>query len=170
MKKFTILFLSLSISLFSCSNDSDNNISADIVGTWIGVDVNYTGSTTTKFQGENVTANFIGEAYDVDYTLTFLENPNTFVSDGSYNIELTTTIDGQTQVDNSENLEFLSGGSWIKVGNQLSVVEDGETIILTIKELTETSMTLTAVEVEEIIDQGIAFSSTVNIVVTYIRQ
>ncbi|MEM5566856.1 hypothetical protein WNY78_17170 [Psychroserpens sp. AS72] len=131
-KKLNFLFIALALVLTACSGDDDSsptNTSGDLLGTWIGQDVDYTGNSSKTVQGQSFDATFVGEAYDVDYTLTFTENPNEVLSDGSYSIELTTTSLGQTQVDNVENLEFLSNGTWSRTGNELTVVNDGEHLL-----------------------------------------
>lgn len=162
-----------SLALTSCSSDDGNggsNTSGDIVGVWIGQDVDYTGSSTTEFQGQSIVADFVGEAYDVDYTLTFSEDPNEVVADGSYSIELTTTVAGQTQVDTVEDLEFLNDGTWSRSGDELTVVSNGETSVLTIVELTDTMLRLATSETEEVTEQGVSITTVVDVEVIYTRQ
>ncbi|WAC02634.1 hypothetical protein N7U66_02810 [Lacinutrix neustonica] len=116
MKKLNVLLIALFLVLSACTSDDDTTdapiASESILGTWIGQDVDYTGASTTTGQGQSINSTFVGEAYDVDYTLTFTEDPNQVVSNGSYSIELTTTTLGQTQTNTVENLEFLGNGSW----------------------------------------------------------
>jgi hypothetical protein len=172
MKKLNILFIAFAFILASCSSDDDSSsdTSGDLVGTWIGQDVDYSGSTVTEIPGQdNLVADFVGEAYDVDYTLTFSENPNELVSEGSYSIELTTTTLGQTQVDNVENLEVLSDGTWSRTGDQLTIVSNGETSTGTILELTDTSLIVEINEVQDISQQGFTITTTVNAITTFTR-
>lgn len=173
MKKLSLLFIVFALT--SCSSDDidssgNGNIYGDILGTWIGVDVNYSGSTVTEIIGEpSLTADFVGEAYDVDYTLTFSENPNELVSEGSYSIELTTTTLGQSQTDNVEDLEFLNDGAWDRAGDQLTIVSNGETSVGTILELTDTSLILEIDEVQDISQQGFVINTTLNVIATFTR-
>ena len=172
MKKLNVLFIALALVLVSCSDDDTPNpsdTSGNLIGTWIGQDVDYTGSSSTTVQGQSFDATFVGEAYDVDYTLTFTENPNEVISDGSYSIELTTTALGQTQVDNLENLEFLSNGTWSQSGNVLTVVTDGEASDATIIQLTDTMLVLQIIDSQTAVEQGIEVSSVVNATVTYTK-
>ncbi len=173
MKKLNLLFIALALVLTSCSSDdgdSSGDISGDIVGTWIGQDVDYSGSTVTQIPGsDDLVADYVGEAYDVDYTLSFSENPNELVSEGSYSIMLTTTTLGQTQVDNLENLEFLSDGTWNKVGDQLTIVSNGETSTGTIIELTNTSLIIEQNQVQDVSQQGFTIITTVNAITTFTR-
>jgi uncharacterized lipoprotein YehR (DUF1307 family) len=61
LKKTTILFAFIAAFSFnSCSDDDDNlTTSGDIVGTWTGVDVNYTAETVTSIQGQSITSDTI---------------------------------------------------------------------------------------------------------------
>ncbi|CAH8283137.1 lipocalin-like protein [Mariniflexile fucanivorans] len=170
MKKITILFIALALALSSCSSDDSLDISGDLVGTWIGVDVDYTGSTETTVSGEKIKATFVGEAYDVDYSLVFTENPNEVVSDGSYSVKLTTKYNGETEVSNTENLTFLSSGSWNKSGNKLTIEDDNETTTATILELTDTTLKIAISQTENISEQGLTFKYDVKVIATYIRQ
>jgi hypothetical protein len=173
MKKLNYLFIVLALVLTACSSDDDSNppgdTSGDLIGTWIGQDVDYTGSSSTTVQGQSFDATFVGEAYDVDYTLTFTENPNEIISDGSYSIELTTTALGQTQVDNVENLEFLNSGTWTQSGNMLTVISEGNESEATILQLTDTMLVLELIDSQTVVQEGIEVSSTINATVTYTR-
>lgn len=174
MKKLNYLFIALALVLTACSGDDDggnpSDTSGDILGTWIGQDVDYTGTSSTSVQGQSINSTFVGEAYDVDYTLTFTENPNEVVSDGSYSIELTTTALGETFTENVENLEFLNSGAWSRSGNQLTITDNGEDTVATIVELTSTMLVLEVSETESVSEQGIDVSTNIDVVVTYTRQ
>ena len=172
-KKTTILFAFIAaLSFNSCSDDSDSDFdtSGDLIGVWQGVDVDYSGNTVTSFAGQSETSDFVGEAYDVDYTITFTEDPNNVVSDGSYSVELTSTTLGQTNTQNFENLEFLENGSWSKSGNQLSIISNGVEQIMTILELTDTKLTLSITTVEDLSQSGVTITSTLDVITTYTRQ
>jgi len=174
MKKLNLLFLAIfTMAIVSCSSDDDNggsNTTGDLLGTWVGQTVNYSGSTVTTFQGQNITADFVGEGYDVDYTLTFSENPNEVTSNGSYSIELTTTIAGQSTTQNEENIQFLETSDWAREGDQLTITTNGESTTGTIQELTATSLVLAIDTVEQTSEQGIDTTVTINAVSTYTRQ
>lgn len=174
MKIFKTFLLVAFVSLtVSCSKDDDNPTpvnSGEIVGVWRGTTVDYSGTTQTSGQGQNFTADFVGEAYDVDYTLTFSENPNKVVSNGSYSIELTTTINGQSTTQNIEGLEFLSTGDWSIDGNTLTVTVDGETDDITIEQLTHDTMVLKGQEIQTMSQGGMTVTSTTNIILTFTKQ
>lgn len=165
-----ILFTALISLTISCSSDDDGAAlnSGSIVGVWRGTAVNYSGTSTTSGQGQSFTSEFVGEAYDIDYTLTFSENPNKVVSEGNYSIELTTTYMGQTITQNIEGLSFLSDGNWSLNGTTLSITMDNDTQDATIVELTPTKMVIEATQTTTV-DQGggTTNTSTTNIVMSF---
>jgi hypothetical protein len=153
MKIFKILFLTiLTISIVSCGDDDDagNDVggSADLVGTWNAVSVNYTGTTLTEANGLSIQADFVGEGMNIDYTLDFTSNPNELTSNGTYDIELTTTILDETTTQTFTNIEFASTGEWLLDGDQMTVTADGVTTVVTVVELTATSLILNIVDVQ----------------------
>ncbi len=174
MKIFKLLFLSVLVStMVACSSDDDSNdngggdTTGDLVATWVGETVNYTGTTVTEAQGQSITSEFVGTGYDVDYTLTFGENPNSISSTGSYSVELVTTTLGQTITQNIENLAWSNLGEWSRVGDEVTFTLNGESDTMTITELTDTSLTFTAVVEQVIEQQGITATTTTNLTTTF---
>ena len=106
----------------------------------------------------------------MDYTLTFTENPKKVVSDGSYSIELTTTVNGQSTTQNVENLELLSSGDWSINGNTLSITVDNETDDATIVELTNNNLVLNVVETETNTGSGFTVTSTTDVTLSFTKQ
>jgi len=175
MKIFKLILFTAFISLtISCSKDDDNPAqptnNGEIVGVWRGTAVDYTGNTTTSGQGQTITADYVGEAYDIDYTLTFAENPQEVTSDGSYSIELTTTIYGQSTTQNVEGLEFLSSGDWTMNGNTLSITVDNETDDAEIIELTDNRLVLKAVETQTSSQGGFTVTSTTEVILSFSKE
>ena len=174
MKIFKLFLFTAFISLtISCSKDDDNptiNNNGNIAGVWKGTAVDYTGNTTTSGQGQNITATYVGEAYDIDYTLTFTENPQKVISDGSYSIELTTTVNGQTTTQNVEGLTFLESGDWTMNGNTLSITVDNETNDAAILELTDNTLVLKAVESQTMSQGGFTVTSTTEVILNFTKQ
>jgi len=174
MKIFKLILFTAFISLtISCSKDDDNSSpsnNGDIVGVWKGTTVDYSGTTTTSGQGQTITAEYVGEAYDVDYTLTFTENPKKVISDGSYSIVLTTTVNGQSTTQNIEGLEFLSSGDWSINGNTLSITVNNDTDEAAIVELTDNTMVLRGVETQTITQGGITVSSNTEVTLSFTKQ
>lgn len=146
LKTFKLLLIAfLAVSITSCSSDDDGaDTSASILGVWIGQDVDYSGTSTTTIEGlPPVTADFVGETTESDFTLTFTEDPNELVSEGSYTVELTFTIAGETQTQ-TQTLNFLEDGTWSRSGDTLTVTADGVTQDYQIVELTESTLRLSA--------------------------
>ena len=174
MKILKILFLTvLTISIVSCGDDDDagNDVggSADLIGTWNAVSVNYTGTTVTEANGVSVQADFVGEGMNIDYTLNFTSNPNELTSDGSYDIELTTTILNETTTQTFTDIEFASTGEWLLDGDQMTVTSDGVTNIVTVVELTATSLILNIVDVQTQTAGGTTITITTDSTLVYNR-
>ncbi len=173
MKKLNYLCVALLLLFASCSNDDGGtppDVSGDLLGVWIGQDVDFTGTAVTEYLGQDIVANLVGEGYDVDYTLTFSENPNEVISDGSYNLEYTMTVLGQTQTDTMENVDLLGDGTWERSGNVLTIESQGQIAIATILELTDTTLKLGIETTQDVSQQGLIFATTINAITTYTRQ
>lgn len=174
MKKLNYLCLVLFLVFASCSNDDDgdtpSDVSGDLLGVWVGQTLDFTGTAVTEYLGQDVVADLVGEAYDVDYTLTFTENPNEVTTDGSYNLEVTTTALGQTQTETLENVELLGDGTWERSGNVLTIESQGQIAVATILELTDTTLKLGIETTQDVSQQGLIFATTVNAITTYTRQ
>ncbi|MAO08393.1 MAG: hypothetical protein CL596_06755 [Alteromonas sp.] len=166
MKILKLLSLAAMVVFFvSCSKDDDDdnnteNISADIVGTWTATDVDYYGTTTTSANGITTEADFTGEGYDINFTLTFTENPNEITSVGSYSILLTTTFNGQNIEQNVEDLTWDSTGDWSIDGTTLTTNTSGNVGVSEIQELTQNSLILYIENTEEITANGVTSTST----------
>ncbi|MCB4808992.1 lipocalin family protein [Tamlana sp. 62-3] len=173
MRKIVVLFVVLSSFLWSCSGDSENGSNQDIddlVGTWVAQNIETTGTATFEVLDQNITAPITGEGYDVDFSLTFSENPNNYTTEGSFGLEISITYLFQTMSERIDDQEFLGSGTWSKDGNVLTIVENGETTVLTISELTNTSLVLTAQETETITEDGITYESEFDLEVSFIKQ
>lgn len=175
MRKFNIkkilLLLVTSILLVNCGSDDDSiQITGDIAGIWNAVSVDYTGTTVTEASGVSITADYVGEGYDVDFTLTISEDPNVIEGEGEYSIELTTTVQGQTFTQFEEDLELLDDpGSWTMSGDTLTMIADGVATDFTITELTESSLIIEATEEEDFSQSGTSITTTINIVLVFTR-
>src|SRR5690606_38164382 len=175
MKIFKLILFTAFISLtISCSKDDDSPAAptnnGEIVGVWKGTAVDYTGNTSTSGQGQTITADYVGEAYDINYTLTFTDNPQKIISDGSYSIVLSTTIYGQTTTQNVEGLEFLSSGDWNMNGNTLSITVNNETNDAELLELTDDTLVLKAVESQTMSQGGFTVTSTTEVILSFTKQ
>ena len=174
MKILKILFITvLTISIVSCGDDDDagNDVggSVDLIGTWNAVSVNYTGTTVTEANGVSIQADFVGEGMNIDYTLNFTSNPNELTSEGSYDIELTTTILNETTTQTFTDIEFASTGEWLLDGDQMTVTADGVTTIITVVELTATSLILNIIDVQTQNTGGATITITTDSTLVYNR-
>ncbi|MFI1773524.1 lipocalin family protein [Thalassobellus citreus] len=170
MKKITILFIAVSISLFSCSSEDSSPVtSGNILGTWTGNSIDYSGTTITNFQGQTIETDYVGESYDMDYTLTFNEDPNVLISEGNYSLKLTSTILGQTTVQNVENIEFLEAGTWSLKGDVLTTSAGGKSYEYSIIELTESTLKISVSTEEDLSQQGATITATVDAVMTFVK-
>ena len=143
--------------------------SADLIGTWNAVSVNYTGTTVTEANGVSVQADFVGEGQNIDYTLNFSSNPNELTSDGSYDIELTTTFLNETTTQTFTDIEFASTGEWLLDGDQMTVTSEGVTTIVTVVELTGTSLILNIIDVQTQTANGTTITITTDSTLVYNR-
>lgn len=172
MKIFKLTLIALFVAtITSCSSDDDNSstISAGITGTWQGESFDYSGSTTTEILGESITADFVAETENIDYTLTFSENPNEVVADGSYDVVLTTTVAGQTTTQAVPGTDFLNSGSWDLTNTTLTFMVDGETSEATVQTLTDNLLVLVISETQDISQQGITATTTIDALLTFTR-
>lgn len=163
MKKVNILSIALVLILSSCSSDNSKPQALDdIVGTWEMIDYGYNGTTVTSAQGQTISTDFVAEAYDINYELTFEENPNNLSAEGSLSIEVTSTTLGQTTTQNSENLSVLEDGMWDILNNELVILTNGEESKMKIEKLTESSLILSIATEEDLSQAGISIISTIN--------
>lgn len=172
MKKITYLFLALTLVITSCSKDDDSapQISGSISGTWNMISYNYTGTTITEFQGQSITSDFVAEAFDIDYSITFEENPNNLTTDGTFSLRLTTTALGQTQTQTLSNVDAVdTGATWELSNDEIITMANGETGILKIIELTENSLILSTNDVRDISQQGANINSSLDATLTFER-
>ncbi|GAA4974204.1 lipocalin family protein [Algibacter aquimarinus] len=171
MKKLSILFFVLSTILVSCSSDDDGaNISASIVGKWIATDIEFEGDISAVVEGERINFTFTGEPTDLDHSLTFTESPNEVVSEGGFDLEVTTNLGGFTDTETVEGESIVETGSWEQNGNLLTVANSGEGGDIEIFELTATRLIIgtEASETETIDDIETTLNSTFKII--YIRE
>lgn len=172
--KLKFLFLAiLTVTLTACSGDDDAaaDTSASLIGAWIGQDVDYSGTTTTTVEGVSIDADFVGETFDVDFTLTFSEDPNEVVSEGSYGITLTTTIAGETTTQDIPNNAFASTGTWSRSGDTITISADGQTSELEITELTDSTLRVVQSIVQDLSDPdlGISIINTTTVEAVFTR-
>lgn len=120
--------VSLAVLFFSCSDDEPTPALPTVEGltaTWDLTAIDYSGTTATTFEGSTIKATFTGKGKNLDYTTTFSVDPNTVVSQGSYTIELKTTVAGQTTTEDQEFNDAFMDGTWELDGRTLIITNDG---------------------------------------------
>lgn len=177
MKKLSILFIVLGLN--SCStDDSESNITADIIGAWEAVSVNATGTVVTTIQGVTVETDYTGEVYDMDSTLAFSETPNNVIAGGTFSVRVAGEIGEDPFEYSKANLEYLGNGTWDVIGSELKVTTASKTAVAKIKALTESRLVLIIKEevelseedLEVLPEEGItSVIATVNIECTFKR-
>ncbi len=175
MRTFKLIALAALVTVFaSCKNNDDDGGTPDvdlILGLWTGTGVDYSGTTVTEASGQTITADFTGESFDENYTLNISSDPNEFTSEGTYSLELTTTVLGQSSTETVTGLTLFDSGTWELNGSELTITSGGETSTGTIVELTENTLRISATEEETVTDPDLGFTitTTVTAIATYTK-
>lgn len=177
LKVLAVLALSL-VVLISCESDSNStDTSGDLLGTWNMVEFDYSGTSSAEFQGIPITTTYEGVGTNMDATMMFTEDPNELMFEGSYDIELTFEFSGQTQTQTFPINDAQSTTTWSRNGNILTIEEgfvsiegsdlgDVESQEYTIQELTANTLILTSNVTQELTQQGVTSTVTLE---SYIR-
>jgi len=142
MKIAKLVFLSLAVVLFSCGQEDDPKPLDGLIGAWSVTALNYEGSTTSNIMGTSIISTFTGVAKNMDMTVTFKQNPNTVISEGSYTIALTTTTLGQSITEDYTFTDFISDGTWTLNDKKITVTNSGVAQEATIVSQTSTTLVL----------------------------
>lgn len=184
LKQVVLLFL-LSISIFSCeSNDDTLETSGELLGDWELISYTTNGSTTTNFQGESLTAIFSGEALNIDYIMTFTENPNKAITENSsFDFELNSSVNGESTTDTTTINNLNAESEWSRNGNILIIsgefgsfdtnaplleddIANPEYII---EELTENTLVITTSVSEQVSESGFDLDIDINLRLEFTR-
>jgi hypothetical protein len=173
MKITKLLFISIAVILFSCSEDDDPiPTSEGMVGSWTVTSIDYKGTTTTTVAGITSRADFAGTGKDMDLTTSFTASPNKVTSSGTYTIVLKTTAGGTTSTDEFLFDEIVTDGTWSLSGKTMTVTMDGGagTQEATIMSQTDTTLVM-KVDIDEV-DSGGGFTMTTKVsgVYTFIKK
>ncbi|RFN59723.1 lipocalin family protein [Marixanthomonas ophiurae] len=168
MKLTKLLFLTiLTFSIISCSKDDDsketNDTSSSLVGSWKATDFSYESTSRTEGQGTTIESESTGIAKELDITVEFSEDPNTYEVDSDYVLEITTESSGDTIIQEIP-IQYSGTGTWSKEGNTLSIIENNEEREATITELTNSKLTYTSTTTQTQTQSGI--TSTVEVTET----
>ncbi|GGG20817.1 hypothetical protein GCM10011344_21950 [Dokdonia pacifica] len=172
-------------SFVGCSSDDDSNndTSASLVGTWTVTSLEYEGATSFELLGEPINTSFDGVGQNLDLEIEFTESPNEYRSSGSYDVVVNFDVNGMTETETSSVDNFEGEGTWERNGNILSVdgsivdvdidfplTEDMTMNDVTILELTETTLRLGQDVSEEVTQEGITVSVNLTSEIVLTRQ
>jgi len=144
------------------------------------VSFEYDGTSTFKISDVNVSSDYTGRAKNIDFTMTFKENPNQVFGSGSYDLELTTSAMGVSDTETTSISDIDSSAEWSRdediltfegalYSGSLDVINTGAAQEFTIEELTDTSLRIHS-SVEEITDDfGIETTITMETVMEFTR-
>jgi len=182
------MILLVAVSLFySCSSDDDSSgddTSGDLVGTWRMTNFEYNGESNTSIQGQTIVTSFEGVGTNIDFLFDIRESPNEYTGVGSYDIVLTTTLQGQPITQTTSINDIDSEGTWSRSGNILAT--DGEVFATTtlgtgieggmssadfvIEELTATTLRLSNTTSDSTIQNGATVLFDVTSVAEFTRE
>jgi len=173
MKFLKILLASiLFITVTACGNNDDvvvEDTSSDLVGTWQLTSLDYSGTSTNTIDGIPIEATHAGFAKNIDYSISFSENPNLYDANGEYIIELTTIIDGEGSTLDIELFAFEADGTWSLNQRELTIIRDNETEIISITNLNETTLTIVS-DVSDRVQFATGMPANAISTATYVRQ
>ena len=155
--KLKLIFFSL-LTVFvlnSCSNDDDTipASNAEISGEWQLEEYSYTGTTTNTSGGVTLVTDFDAVASDIDYVITFQENPNVVTGQGSMTLILTTTVEGQEFQNEIPFDDSIGSSSWSYREGVITFEGEGQSVEAIVTELTDSTLEF-EIETEQLINQG----------------
>lgn len=123
--KFFFALLTVAI-LASCSKEDDVPPVDDslLLGEWNLEEYIYSGTSSVSQGGTTMTISFVGEFYDIDARL-ILNSDNTYRTEGSYVVELTSTMEGQTFTENRPSPYVEATGTY-RIENSTLITGDNQ--------------------------------------------
>ncbi|SFC85817.1 hypothetical protein [Algibacter pectinivorans] len=185
LKRVVLLFL-FSTTIFSCESSDDTlDTSGELLGDWELVSYINEGSTSTNFQGTPINYTFSGKAINIDYVLTFSENPNKAITENSsFDFEIISSFDGTSTTETSTINNINAEAEWSRDGNVLTFSEDfgsfdTSDLVLEdklsanpeyiIEKLTATTLVLTTGVSEQVSDSGFDVDISVDLRLEFTR-
>ncbi len=163
--------ISLAVIFFSCGDDDDDPQPTDgLAGTWAVTGIDYEGTTATEAGGTGIIADFTGKGKNMDLTITFKENPDTFTSQGDYTIAMTIEADGQSVTQDYPFEGFLTDGTWALDGETITVTGPSGPQLATITEQTSTTLKMEWDYVHDMSQQGVTVLMNIHGTYTFKRK
>jgi hypothetical protein len=153
MKNLRLLTVVFALLFFSCSEDNDPRIidTTNLAGTWNLQSFENDITTTIDVLGIPVTSKTDAIAEDIQVQITFSENPDIVVSEGSYTLVVTTTVLTETDTQEFVSSDNVLSGMWTLNGNEITISSNDpeidpelQTITYRIIELSESRLQLKA--------------------------
>jgi hypothetical protein len=155
------ILLCLTLILFytsvftSCSSDEGTVASlreASIVGTWnLSALETTNGRSDTNFDTTYIPTTFTELGKDFATIVTFSEGPNRVTTNGIYTTVLTTTIMGETTIEEQEGEPFFECDEWRLENGMLYLRTGVKEVEITITKFTDSKITL-SYTVDETVD------------------
>lgn len=120
MLKLTKIFLLFTLVAFmsSCNNDDDND--STLVGTWSAKTFEANINSSVTFDGNTTTSVSTILGSNFDYDLKF--ETSTFTTNGSYDIAVTTTVDGNPGQSSNDSYTGVSGdGTYTNTSSEITI-------------------------------------------------
>jgi len=152
-----LLTVALSLTLFSCGKDDPQDDPLDpvtedpvveiplIVGDWNLTGISYAGTETVSSAGvPDAVTTLIGQGRDIDHVLSF-NLDSTYVSEGSFVMDVTSTINGFSQTFEEPATDFLGTGVYEFTDPDIIITTiEPRVVETTMTELSEDSLSYTA--------------------------
>lgn len=129
MKKILALFSLFSLlTAFTCENEpleggfdtAFNNNNEGLIGTWNLLEFDVSVSTSTSFEGENISSEIDIFSTNTAYVLEF--NENTFTTNGSYSYNADVVVNGDNVANDIYTLNNVAGnGIYSTNGNEMTI-------------------------------------------------
>lgn len=170
MKPIYVMLI-FSALIFGCKSDDDAPIdpgsggggggsTLDITGTWIANEMTFSVNSIQTANNQSTTVQYMGEVSDVDFTVTYDEDPNVSTSDGTYDLVLTSEVNGETNTETFDDIDYRIVGSWSLQGSTLRISNNFSATTAQIFELTDTTFAYTYETIEEFVEDGITYLNT----------
>ena len=163
MKNFKILSLAIfSLFILSCEPDDDNATAltnASLAGTYNLTAFNGSGTETNTFSGSPETSTFTLLGSDFNNCTFIFTEAGSVTTSGTFTTTTDYTEDGTTYTE-VETSEIDGFGTYTLSGNSLTILDSGETIVLTINNFSNTGLELFVQDSE--VDDNYTFQTEVN--------
>lgn len=141
MKNLILLFIGLSLILFTSCNDDDNDVvtlESQLTDAWIITDINFNGSVILEVSGEELIFDFETEIGESTSRMV-LASDGTYEATGETNFSLDFLQDGKlvstVPAEDNEPVDFSGSGTW-SVNENDEVIIDNEIILFENDQLT----------------------------------